>query len=218
MSTRDHWQRVYEEKDPEQVSWYQEHPRVSLELIERAILMDEMKPAGKTRIVDIGGGASQLVDHLITREGFDVTLVDLAESALALTRRRLGEKASQVQWIAADLTQPLPEQEPFDLWHDRAVFHFMTTDADRRAYLENLKRWLRSGGVAIIATFGPEGPEKCSGFAVQRYSTEELSKALGEGYEVIESRSESHLTPWGSEQAFNYVVLRASESGECQSE
>ncbi|MFU8806302.1 MAG: class I SAM-dependent methyltransferase [Bradymonadaceae bacterium] len=208
MSDQNHWQRVYEEKSADAVSWYQERPALSLELIKKVWSGPGMK------LVDIGGGASTLVDHLLEEGGFEVTVVDLAEAALETSRRRLGERAEDVQWLAADLTKPLPLNDVFDIWHDRAVFHFMVEAADRQAYLANLRRHLRPGGVAILATFGSDGPERCSGLAVRRYEPDELAMVLGDDFELIETRSEVHQTPWGSGQSFRYVVFMARPRAE----
>ena len=201
-----HWQRVYETKDTDAVSWYQAHPRLSLELI-------ELSGVGKdARIVDAGGGASVLVDHLLAAGYADITVLDIAPAALAAAQERLGDDAGRVNWVAADVLAWRPEA-PFDLWHDRAVFHFLTEEDDRRRYVKTLRHALKPGGQVIIATFAPDGPEKCSGLPVMRHDAASIAATLGDGFTLIEQRDEHHRTPAGKEQHFVYARLRRHEAG-----
>ncbi|HKJ87557.1 MAG TPA: class I SAM-dependent methyltransferase, partial [Gammaproteobacteria bacterium] len=163
MDRKQHWEDVYSRRSPEEVSWYQDRPDLSLKL------MGEADISLDTPILDAGGGASNLVDHLLDGGYTDVTVLDLSATALEHARRRLGERAARVSWIEGDVTAFRPERA-YGLWHDRAVFHFLTDPSDRAAYGEVLHRALPVGGRAVIATFGPDGPEKCSGLPVVRYS------------------------------------------------
>lgn len=199
MSSQSHWQDVYVRKPSDEQSWYQSRPDLSLEWIDR------IAGEAPTRLVDVGGGASTLVDHLLPRWGFDVTVADIAPAALETAKKRLGDQAEQVTWRVADLTEPLDWGERFHIWHDRAVFHFLVEEDDRRAYLANLERHLNDDGHVIIATFALQGPETCSGLPVRRYSPETLAETLGEKWRLVESRRELHATPWGGEQAFVYT-------------
>jgi ubiquinone/menaquinone biosynthesis C-methylase UbiE len=204
MSTPDrqsHWQNVYLTKGEQEVSWTQPDPEPSLGLILR------YAPSLKASIADIGGGASRLVDALARRGYGHLTVLDLSEAALQAARQRLGARAAQVQWIAADATKwQLPAA--FDLWHDRAAFHFLVDAGDREAYLDRLKRGVKVGGHAIIATFAPDGPERCSGLPVQRYDPAGLSQTIGESFELIADQPHRHVTPWGAVQSFQFSVLR----------
>jgi len=195
-----HWQNVYLTKGERQVSWEQASPQPSLCLIE--------KFAGGSRasIIDIGGGASRLVDALRQR-GFDaITVLDLSQAALDAAKQRLGQDAAEVQWIAADITRWQPPAA-FDIWHDRAAFHFLVEECDRTAYLKSLQAGVKKGGHAIIATFALDGPEKCSGLPVRRYDAESLSKTIGPAFELIDDLRHRHTTPWGAEQSFQFSVL-----------
>ena len=177
MSRKDHWERLYRDKHEREVSWHQDRPLMSLRLIEQAGVGPE-EP-----IIDVGGGASHLVDHLLERGHRDVTVLDLAGAALAQARTRLGEHAAPVHWIEADATAWQPERT-YRLWHDRAVFHFLTEPGDRAAYVERLRAAVPAGGHAVIATFAPGGPHQCSGLPVVRYSPESLQAALGSGFDL----------------------------------
>jgi len=198
---RRHWDAVYAGKREDEVSWFQASPEPSLSLIGRSV-------AGKTaRIIDVGGGASRLVDHLLA-EGFDaLTVLDIAGSALAQARSRLGDAAEAVRWVEADVTRWRPDQR-YDLWHDRAVFHFLTEPADRARYTAVMHRALKPGGVAIIGTFALDGPERCSGLAVVRYAPEMLAVELGPDFELLESVHQEHRTPAGKTQSFQFSRLR----------
>lgn len=198
---RSHWQNVYLDKGEQQVSWTQLDPQPSLGLIEK------FSGGRNASIVDIGGGASRLVDALLAHGFTAITVLDLAEAALQSAKARLGAQGASVQWIAADATEWQPSQA-FDIWHDRAAFHFLIDAAERMSYLERLRAGVKPGGHAIIATFAPDGPEKCSGLPVQRYDAANLSRTVGNAFELIENQSHRHVTPWGAVQSFQFSVLR----------
>lgn len=194
------WDKVYSVKGEEEVSWYQETPEPSLELL--ALVETQLNAA----IIDIGGGASRLVDVLLGKGFMDVTVLDLSADALDVTRKRLGQASERAKWIVADIT----EWEPpvvYDLWHDRAAFHFLTSEQQKCAYIERLMRGLRIGGHAIIGTFALDGPEKCSGLPVTRYSAESLSSLLGSGFALMDTRRHEHTTPWGAVQKFQFSTF-----------
>lgn len=196
-----HWQNVYNEKGENQVSWFQERPAISLELIEAV----GAKP--KSAIIDIGGGASRLMDALIERGYQDLTVLDLSESAVSIAKLRLGQSAALVKWIVADVTQWEPERA-YDLWHDRAAFHFLTEASDRSAYIDRLTKTVRPGGHAIIGTFALDGPERCSGLPVVRYDAAQLSLMLRPSFKLVDMRRHEHKTPWGAIQQFQFGVFR----------
>jgi len=196
-----HWQNVYKEKGENQVSWFQERPTISLELIEAA----GAKP--NSTIIDIGGGASRLVDALIDKGYRDLTVLDLSASAVSIAKIRLGQSAALVKWIVADVTQWEPPSR-YDLWHDRAAFHFLTEVSDRTAYIERLKNALPVGGHAIIGTFALEGPERCSGLPVVRYDAAQLALMLTPLFTLVDMRRHEHKTPWGNLQQFQFGVFR----------
>ncbi|MGK4002072.1 class I SAM-dependent methyltransferase [Sorangium sp. So ce1036] len=198
MSSKQHWEQVYVTKPATGVSWYAPHLDRSLELIERAA------GARDARIIDVGGGASTLVDDLVDRGYGAVTVLDLSEQALAVARERLGPRAADVTWLAADITTSALPEAQFDIWHDRAVFHFLTDREARRRYVANVTRSVRPGGHVIVATFGPEGPERCSGLDVVRYDADALHGEFGAMFLKVDSMREVHTTPWGSEQEFVY--------------
>jgi trans-aconitate methyltransferase len=197
----DQWQKVYTSKGENELSWFQENPAPSIELIERA----GANP--NSAIIDIGGGASRLVDALIERGFRDITVLDLSEAALAKAMARLGDGADRVQWVVSDVTTWEPPQR-FDIWHDRAAFHFLTEARDRAAYLSRLGQALKPGGHAIIATFAPDGPERCSGLPVMRYDAASLAEMLGDSFILVETRSHPHTTPWHSVQRFQFSIFR----------
>jgi len=196
-----HWENLYQSKGEHDVSWFQDTPTPSLELL------DEIGVTPAASVIDIGGGASRLVDRLIERGFRDVTVLDLSEAALAAAKDRLGDRASRATWIVADVTQWEP-MKAYDVWHDRATFHFLTEEADRAAYLARLRRGLEIGGHAIIATFALDGPARCSGLPVVRYSPDSLRQTLGADFTLITSRNDSHATPWGGTQSFQFSALR----------
>jgi SAM-dependent methyltransferase len=195
MGVREHWQRIYREKAPEQVSWYQEHPTCSLDLIRATGLSTH------ARILDVGGGASRLVDLLLEAGFAQVGVLDISSSALAEVRRRLGASAARVEWIEADV-RTFDPSHTWDLWHDRAVFHFLVDPTDRADYQAALQRSVPEGGHVVIATFGPGGPPRCSGLDVVRYSPTDLAEEFEPTLRLIESRIERHRTPSGTEQEF----------------
>jgi 2-polyprenyl-3-methyl-5-hydroxy-6-metoxy-1,4-benzoquinol methylase len=196
-----HWDTVYTTKGENEVSWFQEDPAPSLELIDLA------QPTPESAIVDIGGGASRLVDSLVAHGFNRVTVLDVSEAGLEAAKARLGERASQVQWIVADVTRWYPTQT-FDIWHDRAAFHFLTDPADRLAYVTCMKQIIKPAGHVIIGTFALDGPEKCSGLPVNRYDAAGLAKELGGGFVLLDSRRHDHSTPWNSAQRFQFCIFR----------
>ena len=201
ISRQDHWETVYTSKAEDQVSWFQETPAISLELIE---LAGGIRSSG---VIDVGGGASRLADCLVSRGYEDVTVLDLSAAALARAQSRMGEEASRVTWIAADVTTWEPSRG-YDIWHDRAAFHFLTSQADQGAYVSRLRRALRPGGHAIVGTFAPDGPERCSGLAVNRHDSTSLAVLLGSGFALIDARQHEHTTPWGATQKFQFSTFR----------
>ncbi len=211
MGDRNHWDSVYTTKGPENVSWFKPH-------LERSLaFLDAARIDRNGAVIDVGGGASTFVDDLLERGYSNVTVLDLSESALKTARARLGERASRVRWICADVTAAdLPRAE-YDFWHDRAVFHFLRDPAARSRYVDAVRRSLKPGGHIVVATFGPHGPEKCSGLEVMRFSGEELHAEFGSDFAKISDLTETHTTPWGSEQEFVYCYCRLpKESGASQ--
>ncbi|MCA1472756.1 class I SAM-dependent methyltransferase [Bradyrhizobium sp. IC3195] len=196
-----HWDHVYATKGEAEVSWYQDSPAISLAMI-RAAGSDR-----DTTIIDVGGGASRLVDALLQDGYRDIAVLDLSAHALAAAKKRIGPAASTVDWIVADATTWRPTRT-YDVWHDRAAFHFLTDPRDRVAYVERLRSAVRPGGHVIIATFAPAGPEKCSGLPVQRHDSASLAAELGPEFKLVETRSETHHTPWHSTQAFQFSRFR----------
>ena len=196
-SLRSHWERVYAQKGEQEVSWFQEVPATSLRLVSATGVGRD------ARIVDVGGGASRLVDALLAAGYERLTVLDLAAPALERARQRLGPRASSVAWIAADVTAWEPEGT-FEVWHDRAVFHFLVRPEDRAAYRATLLRALSTGGHAVVATFAPDGPERCSGLPVARYDPESLARELGPELRLVESLREDHRTPGGAVQRFQF--------------
>jgi len=203
-SRQSHWENVYTSKNESEVSWFQERPALSLALIA------EIDAAASSAIIDIGGGASRLVDQLIDRGFNDVTVLDLSATALEAAQARLGERAGRANWLVADATLWAPSRT-YAIWHDRAAFHFLTEERDRAAYIARLKQGLKIGGHAIIATFAPDGPEKCSGLPVMRYDAAHLGQTLGPGFKLLQSKGNDHATPWGSHQQFQFSVFQRVE-------
>lgn len=197
-----HWDAVYTKRPPTEVTWYQAHLRQSLEWI------DSLGLPLTTRIVDVGGGASTLVDDLLVRGFARPRVLDLSSAALARSRARLGARAEEAEWIAGDVRAALLEPGSVDLWHDRAAFHFQVEDAGREAYLHQLRVALAPQAHVILASFAPDGPEKCSGLPVRRHAPEELLAALGEGFSLVSQARELHVSPGGREQAFAYALCR----------
>jgi SAM-dependent methyltransferase len=196
-----HWENVYSTKGETGVSWYQSEARLSLELI------SAVAPAAGGRIIDVDGGASVLVDRLLDLPFERIAVLDVSETALGKARSRLGEHAGRVEWIAADVTE-IQDVGTFDVWHDRAVFHFLTDAADRQKYGELARRTVPPGGHLIIASFADDGPKRCSDLDVCRYNAESMQAELGEGFSLIREARETHTTPWGSSQAYCYGVFR----------
>jgi 2-polyprenyl-3-methyl-5-hydroxy-6-metoxy-1,4-benzoquinol methylase len=203
MSNTEHWENVYRSKQVDSVSWFQPRAEISLDII-RSTGLD---PA-EARVIDVGAGASVLVDDLLDAYYRHITVLDIAEPALAVSRARLRERAAQVDWRVGDVTTVDLPKAGYDIWHDRAVFHFLTHEEDRKRYVEQVWRAVRPGGFVIVATFGPNGPLQCSNLDVCRYAPEDLHGEFGSGYELISHQAESHTTPAGKAQEFVYCYCR----------
>ncbi len=206
MQTSDHWEDVYRKKRFDAVSWYAPHLAESLRLIE------QLCPDRAASIVDIGGGESTLVDDLLERSYRNVSVLDISATAIDFTRRRLGQKAAQVTWHVGDITTHDFAPGQFDLWHDRAVFHFLTDASARRAYVDRVRRSVKPGGHVLMATFGPNGPLKCSGLDVVRYEEQGLHQEFGDGFQLMGSALTHHHTPMGVDQQFLYCWCRVRHS------
>jgi SAM-dependent methyltransferase len=198
---REHWEAVYQTRGNTNVSWYQSNPRLSLDLI------SAFAPTDGGRIIDVGGGASVLVDRLLDFPFEKIAVLDISETALSNARSRLGERARRVEWVTADITA-VTSLGTFDIWHDRAVFHFLTEAADREKYVELARRTIPQGGHLIIATFADDGPTRCSDLDVCRYSAKTMGAELGESFALVRESREAHTTPWGLSQAFFYGAFR----------
>lgn len=201
--TTDHWDDVYRTRHTDALSWFQAEPTVSLELIGSTGVGPD------ATIIDIGGGASTLVDHLVTEGYHDVTVLDVSGAALEVARNRLGRRADDLGWIATDVLAWRPERR-YGLWHDRAVFHFLTRDSQRRDYRKVMASALARRGFVVMATFAEDGPQQCSGLPTARYSPTELAAILAPEFEMITSRREEHTTPAGVIQPFTWVVFRST--------
>jgi len=197
-----HWDAVYTSKAPTELSWYQSQPTRSLELLE------QLGAGPDAAIIDVGGGASTLVDALLDRGANNVSVLDISRAALEHAQARLGVRSASVTWIEGDITNIELPEHAYDIWHDRAVYHFLTSADDRRRYAESAARALRSGGAAIIATFAPNVPTRCSGLDVVRHDSQALARALGPELSLDRSIDEMHHTPGGIVQAFTWTVLR----------
>jgi 2-polyprenyl-3-methyl-5-hydroxy-6-metoxy-1,4-benzoquinol methylase len=202
MQTKEHWENVYSTKAAEEVSWFQEHARLSLQIICDSALA----PDG--RIIDVGGGASTLVDDLLSAGFSKITVLDLSAAALARAKARLGSRAASVQWLEANILDVTLPASTYDVWHDRAVFHFLTSESERHRYVEQVLHAVKPGGLVIVATFAEDGPEKCSGLPVMRYSADGVHAEFGNTFELLGSQRESHLTPTGKEQKFVYCFCK----------
>lgn len=202
MDVKKHWETLYRANAPESLSWYRAHLETSVALIERAA---EKRSAP---IIDIGGGESTLVDDLLLRGYKNLTVLDVSQTAIDVTKRRLGPASQQVHWLLGDIVEMELEGRAYDVWHDRAVFHFLTTAKERRAYIHQVMHAVMPGGHVIISTFGPEGPTKCSGLEVMRYDAGTLHGEFGKHFRLLESRKELHETPFGNTQQFLYCYCR----------
>jgi len=202
MNPEAHWEAVFRTKAPDAVSWYRPHLEVSLNLIERHA------PERSASIIDVGAGESSLVDDLLARGYNQLTILDVSQTAIEITKKRLGPAAERVSWIVGDVTQVPLASGSFDVWHDRAVFHFLTDLKQRQAYVQSVTNAVKPGGHVIVSTFGPQGPAKCSGLDVMRYDAGALHGEFGRRFRVEESSTELHRTPWGSEQQFVYCCCR----------
>jgi SAM-dependent methyltransferase len=202
MATKSHWESVYEPESADAVSRYAPHLSTSLQYIRRAA------PALTAAIIDVGGGESTLVDDLLAAGCGKLTVLDISATARDATRRRIGPAGEGVNWLAADVLQADLPAAGFDIWHDRAVFHFLTGDEQLQRYVEQVLHALKPGAFAIVGTFGPQGSEKCSGLPESSYSADELHLTFGETFQLLDSRIEEHTTPWGSQQQFVYCFCR----------
>lgn len=202
MEPKSHWEEVYASKSPDAVSWYAPHLRESLAYIQRTQLPTS------ARIIDVGGGEATLVDDLLDAGYSNVSVLDISANAIQGCKQRLGARADKVHWYVADVLEQQFELESFDVWHDRAVFHFLTSDQHRAAYVRQVVHALKPGGYAIVGTFGPEGPAQCSGLPVARYAPDELHGQFGARFTLVESSFDVHKTPWGSDQQFVYCFCR----------
>jgi len=209
MDKREHWERIYRNTSASKVSWYQPEATVSLELIR------QVAPELADPIIDVGGGASTLVDGLLEAGYRNVTVLDISSAALDVARRRLGKDASRITWLAADVLEAPLSSNAYAVWHDRAVFHFLTKQEDRDRYVAKAHDAVRTGGYVIVASFAPEGPDKCSGLEVVRYSPEAMHAQFGAGFALLDSEREEHHTPSGKTQEFVYCLCRVgSVNGE----
>jgi 2-polyprenyl-3-methyl-5-hydroxy-6-metoxy-1,4-benzoquinol methylase len=197
-----HWENVYRTKAPEAVSWYRPHLDRSLSLIESAM------PLRSAALIDVGGGESTLVDDLLARGYQNLAVLDISQIALAVTKARPGQNASMVRWICADVTAAPLVRPAYDVWHDRAVFHFLTGARQRSNYIRTVEAVVKPGGHVIVSTFGPKGPNKCSGLDVMRYDAHGLHGEFGDRFRLIRSSTEMHQTPFGTTQQFLYCYCR----------
>jgi SAM-dependent methyltransferase len=202
MDPKTHWETIYRTKDVHEVSWFQAEARRSLDLISR------ISPDRSAPIIDVGAGASVLVDNLLAAGYQDLSVLDVSEAALEISRDRLGTDSAKVKWMRADVLRAQLDEGAYAVWHDRAVFHFLTDAADRAAYVEQVRRAVRPGGYVLVATFAEDGPEYCSGLPVVRYSAEGLHSEFGTDFRLIRSEHEDHHTPGGTEQSFLYCLCR----------
>ncbi|MGH7524345.1 MAG: class I SAM-dependent methyltransferase [Gemmatimonadales bacterium] len=202
MNLKSYWNEIHRTKPPDQVSWFQREATRSLRL------MQEVAPARNSAILDVGGGASTLVDGLLALGYQQLTVLDISTEALARAQQRLGGAADRIVWLEASVLDVALPARGFDLWHDRAGFHFLTSAADRRRYVDQVRRTLRPSGHLLLATFAEDGPARCSGLEVRRYSREQLHEEFGAGFKMLASEREEHVTPSGARQAFTYCLFR----------
>lgn len=206
LENKTHWEQIYTTKNTTQVSWYQAHAHLSMDFIRQT-------GVGKQgQIIDVGGGASTLVDDLLADGYKQVTVLDISAAALHTTRQRLGPLAHRVTWLEADITQATLRPHFYDVWHDRAVFHFLTQAEDRARYVARVREAVRPGGHVIVATFADDGPLQCSGLDVVRYSPEQLHAQFGPDFALLQSSREAHQTPFGSVQKFIYCYCRTFQA------
>lgn len=203
MDTQAHWAQVYATKAATAVSWYQERPALSLEFIQSAGIHPN------AAIIDVGAGPSTLVDHLLAADYSDITLLDISAAALDVAKTRIGSQAAQLRWLVGDVTTFPFEPHRYDVWHDRAVFHFLTDPVQQQRYVEQVLRAIKPGGHVIVATFALDGPDQCSGLPTTRYDATSLHAAFGNPFTLIRAANETHHTPWGREQRFVYCYCRA---------
>jgi ubiquinone/menaquinone biosynthesis C-methylase UbiE len=205
MPRRKHWEQVYIRQPLHRLGWYKPRLHTSLDWI------TSLGPGADAAVIDVGGGASTLVDDLLARDYSAVTVLDLAAPALDLIKTRLGSRSAAVNWLCGDITELELPDNAFDIWHDRAVFHFLTEPRDRQRYLDNLRRALRPGGFVVIGAFAPEAPPRCSGLPVQRYDLGLLQDTLGDEFELRWQQKEKHVTPGGVEQMYLYCAFRYAD-------
>ena len=202
MDIQTHWEKIYGAKAPDTVSWYRPHLERSLELIQRGAT------ERSASIIDVGGGESTLVDDLLAQGYQNITVLDISHTAIEQTKKRLGTAAARVHWLATDITVTKLEPNTYDVWHDRAVFHFLTAPGARIAYVRQVAHAVKPEGHVIVSTFGPEGPTKCSGLDVVRYDAQSLHQEFGLHFHLLESSKELHRTPFGTIQQFLYCFCR----------
>lgn len=202
MNVEAHWEKVYREKAPDTVSWYRPHLETSLALIKR------VAPPPDASIIDVGGGESTLVDDLLACHYRKITVLDVSQTAIDVTKTRLGPSAQHVEWLTADISRAEISPNAYDVWHDRAVFHFLTNPRERTDYIRQVVRTVKTGGYVLVSTFGQQGPSKCSGLEVVRYDAESLHGEFGGRFRLLDSLTELHETPFGTTQQFLYCLCR----------
>jgi len=199
-NAKEHWESIYQTKKSNEVSWYQENPKTSLDLISETGVDKDIK------IIDIGAGASKLVDNLLAFGFRNITVLDVSSSALNIAEKRLGDRANNVKWVVTDLRE-FETNDKYDIWHDRAVLHFLTEEDDISKYVEKVRQLLKQGGYLIVSTFSEKGPKKCSGLDIKQYSKDSMKKLFSD-FEHIKSFEEEHKTPWGASQIFIWSIFR----------
>ena len=202
MGAKAHWETIYKTKRPDQVSWFQQEASLSLALIRR------IAPDSTAAIIDVGGGASTLIDGLLAAGYRELRVLDLSPTALAEARRRVGPTGAAVTWLEADVLGAKLPAAAFDVWHDRAVFHFLIEAADRARYVAQARQTVRPGGYVLVAAFAEDGPTQCSGLPVARYTADALYEEFGAGFRLVQSVREEHVTPSGAKQAFVYCLCQ----------
>lgn len=202
MNKKAHWEKVYQTKSDQQVSWFREHLDNSLQLILST------KADKSAAIIDVGGGSSTLADDLLTQGFTDISVLDISAAALEKSKTRLADKSAKIEWIEADITKVSLPENHYEVWHDRAVFHFLTEEEDRRKYIKLVMCSLKVGGHIIVASFGLDGPQKCSGLDVVRYNPEKMKNEFGDDFKLVKSLNETHKTPFGTTQEFIYCYCR----------